>query len=547
LLLAVAPAAQAVQFDVTRFDDPVTNGCNSGVDCSLREAVEDANATVAGDVISLPAPPAGQRYELTQGQLVVLESLTVTGAGASTTTIDGNSIDRIFMIGSFMPAAIEVEINGVTLTGGRSSPGGAIEQTAGTLVIRESVITGNVAISEGPGFGGGLAVLGQADASTRIEETTFSNNTAPSDGVSGGGGGAIYTAGGTMAIAKSTLGPGNAVPGLGSGGAGGAIMNEIGTVALLNSTVSGNSVTGGSNGGGGGIVTLGGQTTSLDSTTVFNNQVTNSGGVGGNLFNSSGNMPLRQTIVAGGSAPSGSNCSGSFVTQGHNLESPSSQCGLNGAGDLTSVADPLLGPLADNEGPTFTHALLDGSPAIDTGAADCPQPDTDQRDVVRAQGTTCDIGAYELLQGSQLVDPVQPPADLCFGERATIIGDKGDNVINGTPGDDVIVAKTGVDQVIAGEGDDLVCGRGTDDDIQGGPGDDRLRADGGNDKVKGGPGDDIVNGASNDDKVRGNGGDDKVHGGAGDDDLSGGKGDDECFGTAGRDRATGCEEKFRIP
>ena len=149
-------------------------------------------------------------------------------------------------------------------------------------------------------------------------------------------------------------------------------MNEFGNVSLLNVTVSGNSVTGGSNGGGGGIATLGSQTTSLDSTTVFNNQVTNTGGVGGNLLNSGGTMPLRQTIVAGGSAPSGANCSGTFTSQGHNLESPSSQCGFTGAGDQASVPDPLLGPLADNEGATFTHALLDGSPAIDTGARRLP-------------------------------------------------------------------------------------------------------------------------------------------------------------------------------
>ena len=67
------------------------------------------------------------------------------------------------------------------------------------------------------------------------------------------------------------------------------------------------------------------------------------------------------------------------------------------SGTQASPIDPLLGALADNGGPTQTHALLTGSPAIDA-AGDCVADlsiTTDQRGISRPQGTACDIGAFE--------------------------------------------------------------------------------------------------------------------------------------------------------
>jgi hypothetical protein len=61
----------------------------------------------------------------------------------------------------------------------------------------------------------------------------------------------------------------------------------------------------------------------------------------------------------------------------------------------------MLAALADNGGPTQTHALLPGSPAIDAASDDCPPPATDQRGVSRPQGAKCDIGAFELVPGTQ--------------------------------------------------------------------------------------------------------------------------------------------------
>jgi hypothetical protein len=89
------------------------------------------------------------------------------------------------------------------------------------------------------------------------------------------------------------------------------------------------------------------------------------------------------------------NCNGSIVSLGHNLTDDAS-CGPLLASDLL-VADAMLGPLQDNGGPTETHDLVIGSPAIDAGSVDCPPPDTDQRGVARPQGADCDIGAVEYV------------------------------------------------------------------------------------------------------------------------------------------------------
>ena len=96
---------------------------------------------------------------------------------------------------------------------------------------------------------------------------------------------------------------------------------------------------------------------------------------------------LQGVIVANNT---GGNCDGSVSDGGTNLQFPGTTCGLS----ITS-ADPLLGALADNGGPTQTMALGAGSPAIDANTEDCPPPAIDQRGVARPQGAACDIGAFE--------------------------------------------------------------------------------------------------------------------------------------------------------
>ncbi len=156
--------------------------------------------------------------------------------------------------------------------------------------------------------------------------------------------------------------------------------------------ISGVTVTGGGNGG---IHNEG--TLTLTNSTVSGNTARCAGegcdAVGGGIHNR-GTFTPANTIVA--KNPSGGDCSnlGTITSNGFNLDSDNS-CNLNmGLGDLPGV-DPLLGSLQNNGGPTETHALLPGSPAIDAVTSGCPPPATDQRGVSRPQGIHCDIGAYE--------------------------------------------------------------------------------------------------------------------------------------------------------
>ena len=122
---------------------------------------------------------------------------------------------------------------------------------------------------------------------------------------------------------------------------------------------------------------------------------------GGGIF---GAATLKNTIVA--NSPAGGNCSETITDDGGNLEWPGNACGF------ALSADPKLGPLADNGGPTQTHALQPGSAAIDA-AVGCPPPATDQRGVSRPQGGACDIGAFEFVP-----PPDTTPPTLTFTHTA---------------------------------------------------------------------------------------------------------------------------------
>ena len=197
-----------------------------------------------------------------------------------------------------------------------------------------------------------------------------------------------------------------ALGGTGGAGGGGALFNS-GTANLLNTTIAENSGTAGLGGAGGsggvvdGIVIPAGSAGAEGSAvagiwdTTGMLQVTNctlssnpSRGSSGGGLQSAGAV-LINSILASNSPV---NCSGTIVDAGHNLSSDAS-CAFTNTGSLNNV-DPMLGPLADNGGPTWTMALLPGSPAIDVGD-DAAAPPTDERGVARPFGAASDIGAYE--------------------------------------------------------------------------------------------------------------------------------------------------------
>lgn len=380
-LLAARPSTAAT-FTVTRFDDPAPDGCAPG-DCSLREAVIDANANPGtADTISL----GPGTYTLTRagtgedaastGDLDVTTNINIVGAGAASTIIDGGLNDRIFDMAAGLPIST-LSLSDLTLRNGNpgaGNGGGIRVGNSDTLNLSSVIVADNFSGLNG----GGISSAGTVN----MTDVTVRDNQA--SGVGGG----FHNAGATsrLTATRATI-SGNVA--LGSGGAG--LYNETSAMATMtNVTISGNLATGGTSSGGG-IHNRTGAALTLVNATITGNGAGSFGG-GGIKNNGTGTVNMKNTIVAGNSAGSGANCSGTVTSQGHNLDSGTT-CSLGGPGDL-SGADPLLGPLADNGGATQTHAIPGNSPAVNAGDnAGCPA--SDQRGVSRPQFTVCDIGAYE--------------------------------------------------------------------------------------------------------------------------------------------------------
>ena len=278
-------------------------------------------------------------------------------------------------------------------------PAGGIWNDSGPLTMIDSAVEGNSAgVAGGIANGGTLAIIsttiGGNTSSTSggginaggegvtITGSTISGNVAEQEG-----GGIDFSGdpGVTMTITNSTI-SGNT-----AGTKGGGIHNWVGgTVEMTNVTVSGNTT----QETGGGLYIQSGAA-NLNNVTVANNTAP-PGPNGSGIFNAAANVSLANTIVAGNG--DGESCNTAMVSAGHNLEDGDT-CGFARAGDLANT-DPLLGPLEDDGGPTLTHSLLGGSPAIDAGNdASCAA--TDQRGISRPidgdgdGDAVCDIGGYE--------------------------------------------------------------------------------------------------------------------------------------------------------
>jgi len=170
-----------------------------------------------------------------------------------------------------------------------------------------------------------------------------------------------------------------------------------GNATIVNSTISGNESTGWY----GGALFMTDGVVNMTNTTVAENvspSLAPAAVFVGTFASGSSTMNIQNSIIANNETEGcflGLFGAGavSINSLGHNIFSDNTCFG--GGSDLLFF-DPLLGPLTDNGGPTLTHSLLAGSPAIDAGnSAACPA--TDQRGVVRPQGVTCDVGAYEYV------------------------------------------------------------------------------------------------------------------------------------------------------
>ncbi|HVS12734.1 MAG TPA: CSLREA domain-containing protein [Thermoanaerobaculia bacterium] len=378
--LAQPALAAIVNVNTTEDEDNVDG------DCSLREAIRAADQDVVvdacgsgggADVVNVPAGV----YVLVLGDLSVssTEGLSIVGAGADVTILDGNASDRILSLSGAV-----VSVSGVTIRNGVATSGGGINVSNGNLTLSNSVVIGNTANSDGGG-------INNSSGTVSLLDTTVSGNDAGRDG------GGVNSSSATTTLEQVTLSGNTAVVD------GGGIQISDGTVTVLNSTISGNTAAD----QGGGLFKTGG-TVTLTNVTVNSNGATEAGG---GIFQTGGTITLANTIVA--NSTSGGDCAGGApISSGGNLDTDGS-CALVAAGDLPNT-DPILGLLANNGGPTLTHALLSGSPAIDAGAEGaCPA--VDQRGVTRPQdgdGDTlaaCDIGAFELEGGGEEGEPLEVP------------------------------------------------------------------------------------------------------------------------------------------
>lgn len=375
LTLATLPATASAA-------PPVTNTNDSGAG-SLRQAIADA---APGETVSVPPG----NYTLTSGQLVVDKALTITGtAGARTTIVSGNQNSRVFFTNGNA-----VTLSGLTITGGKQDVNALVDCQGGgaicnfdTLVIDSSAIVDNVT------------------------NVAINNQNAM-------GGGGVYNNGNTVTITNSTIARNQAnvtssgTP-IGADGGGGYLDNGGGPT-ITNSTITGNTATingAGARHGGGGVYLNGAKMTATHLTLAGNTVAGNASPSGGNLYvDNSTASDFKNSIVAGGISPGAANCDkfGSNLANslGGNVESANT-CGFAGPGDKPD-ADPVLGGLANNGGPTDTLALGAGSAALDA-AVGCPAPAADQRGVARPQGVACDSGAFEL--GPTAAGPPPPPAN----------------------------------------------------------------------------------------------------------------------------------------
>jgi CSLREA domain-containing protein len=337
-----------------------------------------------------------------EGTLIVMDSVIRDNWGAdggcsgifsegpltiSHSLISGNTVTDSSTVGAGIcsisgTATIDNSIISDNQAAGSTASGGGIYISGGTLTMNNSTVRNNFATGSAGG-GGGISI---AAGTVTINNSTIHGNQISGTGVRGGG---IHLGSGTLIVNNSTLSD-NIAADAGGGGAvqGGGIDILTGTVTINNSTISGNQATGvGARGGG--IYSLLG-TITVGNSTLSDNIADLGGGV---YIDTDSTLHFNNTIIANSTANEACANAGTMGTNVNNLVEDGSCAAL-------FSGDPLLAPLANNGGPTATHALLPGSPAVDAGDNTACLA-TDQRGFPRPidgdenGSAICDIGAFE--------------------------------------------------------------------------------------------------------------------------------------------------------
>jgi hypothetical protein len=328
----------------------------------------------------------------------------IDGPGPGMVAVSGGGNVGVFQVDSDVTAGLI----GLTVTDGASGLGGGVNN-AGDLTIQDCVLSDNSAFG-----GGGISNTGDLTLMSSTLEGNLANQ--------GFGGGISNN--GTMAVVDSALSDNTAAQG------GGAIANNS-TLTLTNVTIAGNAA--GTSGGG--IDQVGGALTAVN-VTITGNSV-GAVGSGGGLDVELGSAALYNTIVALNTKGTGTGAGASDITVAspRTLSGSFNLIGTGGSGGLINgvndnqvgVANPLLGTLANNGGPTQTIAVLPGSPAIGAGSSSIRGvnvPPTDQRGVVRPANSV-DVGAFQ-DQGFELTvvaggSPQTTALNTAFANPLTVV------------------------------------------------------------------------------------------------------------------------------
>lgn len=305
LFLAQINIAYAATFTVTRFDDPAPNGCLAG-DCSLREALIDANAAAGTDTVVLPAG----NYTLTRagtgedaaatGDLDILNSVNILASGAGA-TIDAGGLDRVFHVlgtgGAPVVTMSKLTIRGGALSSiGEAGSGGGIYNDAGTLILSYTVVRENDVT---PGYntcGGGGGIYNDAGSVT-LSFSSAVDNTSDSFG------GGISSVEGVVVLSNASLQSNIAEV------QGGGLYNIDGTVVITGSAVSLNEV--------GTLmqapaIPVGYQASAANCAYFL-------GTDGGGIFSRSGDLTITNTLISGNYGSAGAHGAGIATRFSNNL------------------------------------------------------------------------------------------------------------------------------------------------------------------------------------------------------------------------------------